>query len=156
MDLKTFLETFTAAVARDADLASWAKRHFGELTVYKDLPSDTFPDIEDDYPFVVLLPTEKSSGQRQRRIDYGLDAWLGLNIDTYKTRAEGNVTEPGGVDLICDFIEKVKTAVTAGQPDGFTVSFLEVIDTLGRPPEVQGFIEMIFVQDLSIGDDPLG
>jgi hypothetical protein len=155
MNLKTFLETFTAAVARDADLGSWAKRHFGQLTVYKDIPSDTFPDIEDDFPFVVLLPTEKQSNQEWRRIEYGLDAWLGLNIATYKTRADGNVTEADGVDLICDFIEKVKAAVVAAQPEGFTVTFIEEIDTLPRPPEVHGFITMEFIQKLVIGMDPL-
>jgi len=156
MELKTFLETTATAVAQDSDLTAWVLASFGiALTVYKDLPSDVFPDIENDYPFVVLLPTEKRSGQEQRVIEYGLDAWLGLNVATYQTRAEGNLTDPTGVDLICDFIEKVKTAVVSDLPANTSVSFVEVIDTLGRPPEVQGFIEMDFRQVVTIGTDPL-
>ena len=155
MNLKTFLETFTAAVARDSALTSWAATHFATLSVYKDMPSDAFPSIEDDYPFVVLLPTEKTSGQQSRHIEYGLDAWLGLNVAGYKTRAEGNLTEPSGVDLICDFIEKVKAAIVTGLPANVSVSFTEAIDTLGRPPEVQAFIEMDFVEVVTLGTDPL-
>lgn len=156
MQLKTFLETFTAAVAQDSGLTSWLYSRFARsLSVYKDLPSDLFPDIEDDYPFVVLLPSEKSSGQQIRNIDYGLDAWLGLNVSTYQTRAEAGVVAPDGVDLICDFIEKVKQAVVAGLPANTHVSFVEAIDTLGRPPEVQGFIEMSFREVVTIGTNPL-
>ena len=144
MELKTFLETFADAVAQDSDLTSWLQVNFSRsLTLIVDLPSDNFPDIEDDYPFVVLLPSEKSSAQQQRYIDYGLDIWLGISTETYVTRADG-ATEPSGVALICDFIEKVKTAVVDGLPANTWVSFVEAIDTLGRPPEVQGFIEMNF------------
>ena len=156
MQLKTFLETVTAAVARDSALTAWALAQFDTaLSVYKDLPSDTFPDIEDDYPFVVLLPTEKSSGQQQRVIEYGLDAWLGLNVAAYKTRAEANVTEPSGVDLACDFLQKVKDAVIDALPANTTVTFIETIDTLGRPPEVQAYLEMDFTELVTIGTDPL-
>ena len=101
-----------------------------------------------------------STGEHIRRllnviIEYNLDAWLGLSTDEYRTRAEDNVTEPSGLVLICDFIERVKTAIVAGLPDHTSVGFLEMIDTLGRPPEVQGFIEMNFRQTIPIGTDPL-
>lgn len=156
MKFKTLFEIFAAALAQDDSLTSWARLNFArDLAVYKDLPTDVFPDIEDDYPFVMLLPTEKTSGQQSRHIEYGLDAWLGLNMATYQTRAEGNVTEPAGVDMICDFIEKVKDAVVAAMPANTSVSFVEAIDGMGRPPEVQGFIEMDFREVVTIGTDPL-
>ena len=156
MNLKTFLDIFTTAVARDADLSVWATINFGrDLTVYKDLPSDTFPDIENDYPFVTLLPTEKTSGQQQRHIEYGIDAWLGLNQGDYAVLPDTNIVEPSGVDLICEFIDYVKAAVVTALPANTSVSFIELIDTLGRPPEVQGFIEMDFREVVTIGTDPL-
>ena len=156
MKLKTFLETFTAALAADSDLSAWAAVNFGRsLSIYKDLPSDTFPSIEDDYPFVVLMPADKASGQQTPRIEYGLEAWLGINKSAYISRAESDVTEPAGVDLICDFIDKVKVAVAAAMPANTSVSFVEMVDALGRTPECDGYIEMNFIEVVTIGTDPL-
>ena len=152
MNLKTFFNTFKEAVAQDSDLSSWAYAQFGkQMSVWADLPSDTFPDVSDDYPFVVIVPAEKETNQQRRLITYRLEAWLAFSLADYQTRAEPNLTEPSGSELICDFIELVKAAVVAALPDNTTVGFLELVDALGHPPDVEGFIEMNFRHEPTIG-----
>ncbi len=153
MELKTFFNTFKEAVAQDSNLAAWASAQFGrQLSVWADLPADTFPDVESDYPFVVIMPVEKDSDQQRRLISYRLEAWLAFSMADYKkTTARAGLTEATGSDLICDFIEYVKAAVVAALPANTTVGFVELVDALGHPPDVEGFIEMSFRHEPTIG-----
>jgi len=156
MNLKTFFNIFKEAVARDADLSSWVYATFGsQLSVRADLPADTIPDVEDDYPFIVLVPVERDSDQQRREISYRLEAWLAFSMEDYRTPAEVSLTEPSGSELICEFIDYVKAAVVAALPANTWVGFVEMVDALGHPPDVEGFIEMNFRHEPPIGSgDP--
>lgn len=152
MNLKTFFHTIKDGLAQDSDLSQWAYATFGkQLSVWADLPSDDFPNVESDYPFVVLVPVEKSSDQRRRAINYELEAWLAFSLAGYKKTSEIGVIEPSGVDLICDFVEYVKAAVVAVCPADTTVRFIEQIDALAHPPDVEAFVGISFVHAPSIG-----
>jgi len=157
MDLYDFFNTFTTAVAKDVALDLWAMAHFGHhVTVYPDLDFSNPPDSEDDTPYVIFHSPGKRSGQEMRTIDYGMELWLVLNKSTHKTRAEDNITEPAGVELISDFITKTQAAIVAALPANFMVDFEVVTDTIGMIPEIHGHLACEFMQRLVIGQDPLG
>jgi len=123
--------------------------------VYADLPADDLPDEETDTPYVLLHSPGRENDRERNTIEYVLGLWLVLNVDTYNTRLEGTVTEPSGVELMCDFITKVQAAITAALPANFSLAFSIDTDTLGQKPEVHGFLAATFTQRLCLGTDPL-
>lgn len=157
MDLKTFFTSARNAVARDAGLNAWCLATFGRpLKVWADMPGDDFPAADDDYPFVLLTMPEKSSDQDLREVTYDLEAWLCFSLADYRATADANVTEPAGIELMCDMITQLKTALSAARPANSSIAVSELVDALGRPPEVNGYLSLHYRHRLSLGDgDPL-
>ncbi|MBW1778508.1 MAG: hypothetical protein JRJ54_13085 [Deltaproteobacteria bacterium] len=154
MNLHDFFDGVVASVAEDAALAAWAESNFGKgVSVYMEIPSESFPDFDDDAPFIVIGSPWRRANQERRVVEYGMEAWLGIAKSTYATRADG-ATEPAGVELIIDMIETVKNAIAAGLPEGFTMALEEYTDSLAAHDYCEGFMVLDFSKQLTIGEDP--
>ena len=155
MDLKTFFETFAAGIAADSDLQTWANANFSkDAAVYKEVNHNSPPDAEDDSPFLVLISPAKDSAGDDRTTEYSFGVWLVIYQSGAATRGDDAI-EPITVDLILDFIEKVKDAIRATLPANFEVRFIEETDTIGAMPEVHGFLDCVFRETVLIGSNPL-
>lgn len=152
-----FASAIARAVAQDSALQSWATVNFSKaLTCYLGLPSEIFPKMEDDAPFLVFGDPGKRSGQQSRQVIYSLDVWLGLGIGSYDVTAIENYYEPDGVALVSAGMALVLTAIAAAMPDNCDIVEAGLdSDTMGAHDEVHGFMSLEFVQDLVIGQDPL-
>jgi len=154
MNLHDFFDGVVASVAGDATLAAWANSHFGTgVSVFMEIPSESFPDYDNDAPFVVIGSPWRRANQERRTVEYGAEAWLGIETSTYATRADG-ATEPAGVELIIDMIEMVKNAIAAGLPEGVTMALEEYTDSLAAHDYCEGFMVMDFTRQLTIGEEP--
>ena len=155
MDLKTFFETFAAGIAADAALQTWANANFGkDAAVYKEVDHNNPPDAQGDAPFLVLVSPSKDSAGDDRTPEYGFGVWLVVYQQGTANRADDAI-EPVTVDLLLEFIEKVKDAIRASMPASFEVRFIEETDTIGAMPEVHGFLDCAFRQSVLIGSNPL-
>jgi len=157
MDLYDFYKTIVTGVAQDATLAAWAVAQCGgALSVYAGMPSDDFPDMTDDVPFVLFGEPSRSCGQKRRTIEYGCEAWMGLSVSGDKTGNPANMSEPAGIEKILDGMRLVRLAVVAALPAGVTLTdFEEHADVNAAGSEVHGDMGFSFSHQLTIGMDPM-
>jgi len=157
MDLYDFYKTIVTGVAQDTDLAAWAVAQFGtSVTVFAGMPSDDFPDMDDDVPFVLFGEPTRNCSQNRRTINYACGAWMGLSVSGLKTGNPDNLTEPIGVERILDGLRLVRLAVVASLPDGVTLDdFEENADVNAAGSEVHGDMGFSFSQPLTIGMNPM-
>jgi len=156
MDLYTFFNTFVEAVANDSELDAWAHINFERsVTVFAEVDAAADPDEDDDTPYVIFGSPGKSFHQRKSQVEYFFEGFLSINKDGYKLRTEDNVTEALGVKLVSEFVEHIKNAMVAALPANFTCGFTVETDTVTRLPEMCGYLDINFTQDLTIGEDPM-
>jgi hypothetical protein len=157
MDLYDFYKTIVTGVAQDSALSTWANAQFSKaVNVLAGLPSDDFPDMDDDVPFVLFGEPTRSCSQRQRSITYACGAWMGLSVTGSKSGNPSNLGEPAGVEKILDGMRLVRLAVIAVLPDGVLLDdFEEHADVNAVGTEVHGDMGFIFRQTLTIGMDPM-
>lgn len=155
MDLYDFCNTFVTAVAADATMEAWAQANFGKsVEVYAaNIPDDP---TTMQTPYVVFHSPSKSNHQERAQIDYGLDLWAVIEESDFKTRSEGNVTEPSGLELACDFATHLQRIIKTNLPSNTVCGFQVLSDTLGMLPELHMHVLCEFQQHLTIGSDPLG
>ena len=158
MDLYDFYSDIVSAVAQDADLVAWAAAHFdNELSVYAGMPSENFPDMTDDTPFVLFGEPTRSCSQNRRTIVYGCEAWMGLaEPNTDQMLKPDGERHPTGIELILDGMRLVRLAVVAALPDGVSLEeFDEAADANAVGSEVHGAMVFSFLEILTIGQDPM-
>jgi len=156
MDLYTFFNTFVEAVARDSELDAWANINFGRsVKVFAEVDAADDPSEEDDTPYVIFGSPGKSFHREKSRVEYFMGGFLTINKDGYKLRTEENVVEALGVKLVSEFIELIKNAIVAALPANFICGFTAETDTVTRLPEMCGYLDIDFIQMLTIGEDPM-
>jgi len=155
MNLYTFFNTFIAAVAADSTLDDWANSMFGTgIKVLADLVSDDLPAAA-DMPYIIFHTPEVSKHQERRANEYVMGVDLALDKDALKIRAEGSITEPAGIELILDFVEKIIDIIAASLPANTVFGYRLAADTLGSLPEVHGYMDLEFSEKITIGTDPM-
>lgn len=149
--------TIAQAVAQDSALQAWATATFGKpMTVYLGLPSAEFPDMERDAPFVAFGDPSRRSAQDRRAIEYGLDAWMGLQCAEYEPAVIDNYIEPAGMQHIFDGLALLLWAVKSAVPGNISISGAEILtDTLSAHDWVEGHLLLDFTEPVIIGQDPL-
>lgn len=157
MQTKTLFNTIFASVAQDTDLLAWAAGAFtSELSFYRGLPSELFPDMDDDPPFVVFGDPYTQRGAGRREIIFGFECWMGLSSSAYEDLGIDNTTAPSGSDLILNGSALLRAAVLSALPEGATIQeVVEHHDTMGSGSEVHGFLEFEIKQTLTIGQSPM-
>ena len=157
MDLYDFYKTIVTGVAQDSDLDTWANAQFSSsVNVFAGMPSDDFPDMEDDVPFVLFGEPSRSCSQNRRTIQYSCGAWMGLSVSGDKTGNPDNLDEPAGVEQILDGMRLVRLAVVASLPDGVTLDgFEEHADVNAAGSEVHGDMGFTFSHVMTIGMNPM-
>lgn len=157
MDLYDFYKTVVDATAQDSNLNAWAVANFGSpMNVHAGMPSDSFPDMDEDTPFLMFSEPSRSCSQNRRTIEYGFGAWLGLSNDTERVGKPDNETHPSGIELVLDGMRLVRLAVIAALPEGVTLDdFEEHADVNAVVDEVHGDMGFAFSQELTIGQDPM-
>jgi len=156
MDNYDFFSTFVTAVGRNDTLSTWAQVHFGsKVQVFSDLPAEDPPGA-DDMPYVILHTPGVAKHQERREQSYTISADLGLNKGVLATRAEDNIEEPAGIELILDFVTIFIEAVEGALPANTSFGYTMQADTLGSLPEVYAFVDLEFIMRITLGGDPLG
>jgi hypothetical protein len=155
MDNYDFLNTFITAIAQNAAIESWAQAQFGaSLSVFADVTSSELPGSgEMPYALVHTPAVEKHQDRREQR--YGISVDIAVNKDALATRAETNVEQPAGIELILDLATLVVSAVKAAIPANTTMGYSLSADTLGALPDVFGYIDFDFTTLVTIAGDPL-
>jgi len=150
--------TIAAAVAQDTALQAWATAQFSAaLTVYLGIPSASFPDVDNDAPFVAIGDPERRAGQDKNTAMFGLTAWMGLRVSGMATTGVVNLVEPTGLDTINDGLALLITAVAGALPDGVEITAADqATDTLGAHDWVDGFLAFEFEHRMVIGQNRLG
>jgi len=157
MDLYDFYKTIVKGVAQNANLVAWATAQFGTtISVLAGMPSDDFPNINDDTPFVMFGEPTRSCSQNRRTIIYGCGAWMGLTVTGSKAGNPANLSEPAGVEKILDGMRLVRLAVASVLPSGIYLDdFEEHADVNASGSEVHGDMGFTFSQTLTIGQSPM-
>lgn len=157
MQTKDLFDTVFAAVAQDSALIAWASVAFTKsISFYRGLPSEVFPDMDSDTPFVVFGDPYSKRAAEKREIVFGFECWLGLSSGNYTDLALDDATAPAGSDLILEGAALLRAAVLAGLPAGCTIQeVVEYHDTMGSGDEVHGFLEFEIKQTLVIGQSPM-
>lgn len=155
MDLFEFSNTFVKALAADSELQAWGQVNFGKsVEIFADFSNDALPTA-DDMPYVLVLSPGTERGQQQSIQRYALEFWAAFDRSGVITRAEPNVTEPNGLQLICQLLERLIVVIEENQPDRFAVAYSVGTDTIGMHPEVHGLIECKFTYQTVLGENPI-
>jgi hypothetical protein len=156
MDNYDFFNTFVTAIAGNAAISSWCNANFGKgLAVFADVTSGDLPTAA-DMPYALVHTPSVSKHQDRREQRYGLAVDVGINKDALATRAETNVEQPAGIELILDLGTAVAAAVAAALPANTSMGYELSADTLGALPEVHGYIDFDFITYVTMAGDPLG
>jgi hypothetical protein len=156
MDNYDFFNTFATAVAGNAAIGAWASAQFGKaLKVFADVTSADLPDT-DDMPYAIFHTPGVDKHQERRQQRYQLSVDIAVNKDALATRAESNVAQPAGVELVLDLAQLVINAVKAALPANTVMGYGLSADTLGALPEVFGYLDFDFTTTVTIAGDPLG
>jgi hypothetical protein len=157
MNLYDFYKTIALGVAQDSDLSTWATNLYSSgVTVFMGLPSDNFPDMDDDPPFVALSEPYRQSSQRRGTITYGCAAWIGLSATGTKDGNPVNLIEPVGLEQVLDCQQLVRLAIAAVLPGGVYLDpSEEFADVNAVDTEVLAHMELTFTQRLTIGQSPM-
>ncbi|MDA8139030.1 MAG: hypothetical protein M0036_10290 [Desulfobacteraceae bacterium] len=149
--------TIAAAVAQDAALQAWATAQFSAaLTVYLGIPSEDFPNMETDAPFVAFGDPSRQASRDRRQVTYGLLAWMGLRVSGMATTGIDHLVEPTGLDTVNDGLALLITAVAAALPEGCElVRADQETGTLTAHDWVEGFVGFEVEERLVMGQDPL-
>jgi hypothetical protein len=155
MDNYDFLNTFVTAVAGNAALASWANTQFGlAVSVFADVTSAGLPAAA-DMPYAIFHTPGVEKHQERREQRYAIAVDLAIDKNALKTRAESNVDEPAGVELVLDMAQLVIDAVKAALPANTVMGYSLSADTLGALPEVYAYMDFDFTTKITIAGDPL-
>lgn len=155
MDLYDFTNTFIQAVARSSALDDWCAAYFGRgAAVFGNVRSARLPARE-DMPYVIFHSPESIKHQERRINEYVLGVDLALNYDELKMRAEANLQETGGLELVLDMAELIETAIEGALPARFVFGRHLTADNLGMLPEVHAYIDYEFQEKITIGTDPM-
>jgi len=157
MDLYDLYKTIVTGVARNSKLNIWATSKFGSaLSVFAGMPSDSFPDMDEDTPFIIFAEPMRSCSQNNSTITYGCGAWMGLSISGDNTFNPSGANELAGVELILDGMRLVRLAVVDALPGGvYLDDFDEHADVNAVGSEVHGDMGFIFKEKLTIGQNPM-
>lgn len=156
MQTKDLFGTIFSAVSQDSALIAWAAAAFANpLSFYRGLPSELFPDMDDDTPFIVFGDPSSRRAAEEREIRFGFECWIGLSSSGYTDLGIDNTTAPSGTDLILDGAALLRSAVVAALPDGVVIREVEEAhDTMASGSEVHGFMAFELTQHLRIGQTP--
>ena len=155
MDAYDFFQTFVSAAARDAAIAAWADAHFGRpVKVFADLESGALPQSS-EMPYMIFHSPGVEKHQDVRVQRYSLAVDLAIDKNALQDRAETNVSEPAGVELILDLGTLLAAAVKTALPSNTTFGYMLAADTLGALPEVHGVMDLDFSTIVTIAGDPL-
>ena len=156
MELYPFINTFTSAVAADDSLDAWTMTNFSKsLTVLVDLQSNALP-TSDDMPYAIFQTPGISKDQERRINEYAFGVDLAFTKNALQVRAESNIGEPAGIELVSEFIAMVVDAIEAVVPANFAFGYQVAADTLGSLPEVYAYLDFEFRQTHTIGSNPIG
>jgi len=157
MQTKDLFNAIFSAVAQDSDLIAWAAAGFANpLKFYRGMPSELFPDMDDDTPFVLFGDPWSRRAAERRDIAFGFECWIGVLSSGYDDLGIDNTTAPAGSDLILDGAALLRAAVIAALPAGVIVREVEEYhDTMGSGSEVHGFLAFELAQHLTIGQSPM-
>lgn len=155
MDLYDFYNTFITAVASDSSTDEWALRYFGkQISVFVDLQSGELPTAA-EMPYIIIHTPEAIKDQNRRSNEYLLALDIALDKDSLAIRTENNVEQPAGIELILDLVTLVIAAVKAALPANTTFGYRMSADTLGSLPQIYGYVDLTFTEEITIGTDPL-
>ena len=157
MDLYDFFTTVVRGVAQDNALRAWAMSNFGKnITVLNAMPSENFPDMTTDTPFVLFSEPARRCSQSRRTIDYSFGAWFGLSDSGDEVIVIDNEEKPTGIQLVLDGMRLVRLAVVSSLPEGIDLDdFEEHSDVNAVGDEVHGDMEFYFSEKLTIGQNPM-
>jgi len=153
MQTKDLFNAIFAAAAQDSTLIAWAAGAFANpLKFYRGLPSELFPNMDDDTPFVVFGDPYARRAAESRDIEFGFECWMGLSSSTYTDPGTDETTAPEGSDLIMDGIALLRAAVHGALPNNVVIRQVEEYhDTMGSGSEAHGFLAFELAQHLRIG-----
>lgn len=155
MDNYDFLNLFVTGIARDASTSAWCNAFFGRgLKVLADLEGAALPSAA-DMPYALIHTPAIDKHQDRREQRYGLAVDLALDKDALSARAEPNIAQPAGVELILDLATLVAAAVKTALPANTTMGYSLSADTLGALPEVYAYMDFDFITIVTIAGDPL-
>lgn len=155
MDNYDFLNTFVSAIAHSAAIDSWCTAQFGRsLSVFADATSAGLP-TPDDAPYALIHTPAVEKHQERSEQRYALSVDLSINKDALAVRAETNIEQPAGIELIMDLSELVVSACKAALPPNTAMGYTLSADTLGALPDVFAYIDLDFVTKVTIAGDPL-
>lgn len=156
MDNYDFFNLFVTAIGQNAAVASWCSAQFGaSLSVFADVTSAGLP-AADNMPYAIVHTPGVEKHQERRAQRYQLSVDLAIDKDALATRAESNVEQPAGVELIMDLAQLVINAVKAALPANTVMGYGLSADTLGSLPEVYAYLDFDFTTTVTIAGDPLG
>lgn len=155
MDNYDFFNTFITAVGRDSAIEAWCKANFGRSpTVFADVESTALPAAE-NMPYLIFHTPGIGKHQERREQAYSIAVDLGLDKSALEQRAEPNVKQPSGIQLVLDMATLIVAAVKAALPSNTVFGFNLSADTLGALPEVYGYMDLDFTTQVTIAGDPL-
>lgn len=155
MDNYDFFATFVNAIGRGAAIDAWCDANFGRpLKVFADVESDALPTAA-DMPYAILHTPGVEKHQERREQRYSMSVDLAIDKNAFASRAETNIAQPAGIEMILDLATLVAAAVKAALPANTVFGYSLAADTLGALPEVYAYMELDFTTTVTIAGDPL-
>lgn len=154
MDLYTLFNNAVTAVAGDGDLETYSLIKYGRVhSVKTNPPADGLS--ESDCPMLIIHSPKKDAKQSRRDVVYGFSAEIIITEPDLATRAEDNVQESEGTEIILAMFQYVKEAVRGVLPTNWNFSYSLDSDAMSLFPLMVAGIYFEFVEQLTIGSgDP--